>query len=126
MESRGCGRGRYTETTASRQLLLRTALVSKLLSLSSPLFKSSRWVAGWPQRVFLFGRSCDVRQSNRGWSRQKQAEGLLYNRCTIGGGAKVSGIGNLRTKVTSTKRAANTVLTVYTEFIRAAVGKEPD
>ena len=30
---------------ASRQLLLRTALVSKLLSLSSPLFQSSRWEA---------------------------------------------------------------------------------
>ena len=82
MESRGCGRGRYTETTASRQLLLRTALVSKLLSLSSPLFKSSRWVAGWPQRVFCLGE-CGAVQSL-----QEEAEGLLYNRCTIGGGLR--------------------------------------
>jgi hypothetical protein len=54
MERAAWGPAEYTESSPSRQLLLRTALVSKLLSLSSPLFKSSRWVAGWPQRVFCF------------------------------------------------------------------------
>ena len=54
MERAVWGPAEYTESSPSRQLLLRTALVSKLLSLSSPLFKSSRWVAGWPQRVFCF------------------------------------------------------------------------
>ena len=47
-----------TETGAPRQLLLRTALVSKLLSLSSPLFKSSRWVADFgPSGFFAFGET---------------------------------------------------------------------
>ena len=45
----------YTETFAPRQLLLRTALVSKLLSLSSPLSSLPAGIALWfPAGFFVW------------------------------------------------------------------------